>query len=210
MYRYPTKAALVRLFAALLVAASIVVAGGASEAVQSEGGAEQPTRGELDRLEPIEPYIRYFTSLAYGGADSRVSPTYIRALILTESRGDPDAHSRKGARGLTQIMPSTARLVLAKLAKGDDDYLYIDESAFGNFEADDLYDPALNILLACYLTATYNDRYQGRTELVAAAWNAGPSAVARYGNRPPPYRETRIHLDRVLGYMDFFEPVRLR
>ena len=114
MYRYSTKAALVRLFVALLVAASIVVAGGASEAVQSESGAEQPTRGELDRLEPIEPYIRYFTSLAYGGADSRVSPTYIRALILTESRGDPDARSRKGARGLTQIMPSTARLVLAK------------------------------------------------------------------------------------------------
>ena len=211
MFSRPTTKAPLRLCAALVVAAvfvSTTALVGASP--QAKAPSNDPARRELARLEHFEPYIRYFTSLAYGKADSRVSPAYIRALILTESGGDERARSRKGARGLTQIMPSTARLVLSKLTKDDYDYLYVDESSFGDFVTDDLYDPALNILMACYLTATYNDRYQGRMELVAAAWNAGPSAVARYGNRPPPYRETRIHLDRVLGYMDFFEPVSVR
>ncbi len=211
MYPYSFKEAPLRLPVALLVAAILVAAPFVSPAAQrDEAPTTEPTRGQLDRLEHVEPYIRYFTSLAYGKADSRVSAAYIRALILAESGGNEGARSRKGAHGLTQIMPATARSVLAKLAKDDYDYLYIDESRFADFETGDLHDPALNILIACYLTATYNDRYQGRTELVAAAWNAGPSAVARYGNRPPPYRETRIHLDRVLGYMDFFEPVTVR
>ncbi|MFQ5351865.1 MAG: lytic transglycosylase domain-containing protein [Candidatus Binatia bacterium] len=173
----------------------------------ADEAVRKPSREQLARLDYLEPYIRYFTSLSYGPNDARVSADYIRALILTESGGHLRARSRKGARGLTQIIPSTARWAAAHLARDDYDYLYVDEGLFENFDADDLYNPAINILLACYLNATYNDRFGGRTELVAAAWNAGPGAVTRHGNNPPPYPETRVLISRVLGYMDFFQAI---
>src|SRR3989304_2063400 len=87
------------------------------------------------------------------------------------------ALARFGARGVTQILPSTARSVLRTLASMDHDFRYIDEGVFERFEPDDLHDPALNILIACYLTATYQAMYDGRTDLVISAWNAGPGAV---------------------------------
>jgi len=49
------------------------------------------------------------------------------------------------------------------------------------------------------------NRFEQRYDLLAAAWNAGPGAVRRYGNTTPPYRETRQHVSRVLGYMRWYE-----
>jgi len=164
----------------------------------------RPSSQQLNRLDRLEPLIRYFSSLSYGPDDARVNGDYIRALILTESGANIRARSRKGARGLTQIMPSTARWAVAHLARENYDYLYVDEDVFKDFVADDLYHPGLNVLLACYLNATYNQRFDGQVELMAAAWNAGPGAVRRYGNQPPPYPETLTLIRRVLGYIDFF------
>lgn len=163
----------------------------------------RPSRDQMERLTHLEPYIRYFTSLAYGPNDARVSPEYIRALILTESSGHVTARSAKGARGLTQIIPSTARTALRKLASTDYDFLYVDENVFEEFHAEDLYDPALNILIACYLSATYHGWYEGSTDLVVSAWNAGPGAVARYGNEVPPYAETRGMIRRLKSLMSY-------
>jgi len=188
--------------AAAIVAAAMLTAPGA-DASSSTHVDRKPSSAQLQRLSHLEPYIRYFTSLAYGPADARVSADYIRALILTESSGNKLARSGKGARGLTQIIPSTGRAALAKLAVEDDDFLYIDQGVFDGFAPDDLYDPALNILIACYLSATYHSRYDGSTDLVASAWNAGPGAVARFGNSVPPYKETRGMVMRLKGYMSY-------
>jgi soluble lytic murein transglycosylase-like protein len=163
----------------------------------------RPSRHQMSRLAHLEPYIRYFTSLAYGPNDARVSPDYIRALILTESSGHATARSGKGARGLTQIIPSTARTVMRKLSQIDYDFLYVDEGVFKDFQVEDLYDPALNILIACYLSATYHGWYEGSTDLVVSAWNAGPGAVARYGNAVPPYEEPRSMIIRLKSLMSF-------
>ncbi|MEE8311450.1 MAG: lytic transglycosylase domain-containing protein [Candidatus Binatia bacterium] len=163
----------------------------------------KPSRTQMQRLVHLEPYIRYFSSLAYGPNDARVSPEYIRALILTESSGHVTARSGKGARGLTQIIPSTARTVMRKLASVGYDFLYVDEDVFENFHAEDLYNPALNILIACYLSATYHGWYEGSTDLVVSAWNAGPGAVARYGNEVPPYKETRGMIIRLKSLMSY-------
>ncbi len=168
-------------------------------------GAEEawrPSAAQLARLYRLEPYIRYFSSLRYGPGTEPVSADYIRALVLAESGGDPQARSSRGARGVAQIMPSTARMALRALARLERDFLYIDERVFEDFEADDLYDPALNLLIACYLSANYHTMYDGRPELMAAAWNAGPGAVARYGNRPPPYPETQGLIRRLRFTMD--------
>jgi soluble lytic murein transglycosylase-like protein len=171
------------------------------------GHYHQPTRTQLDRLNRYEPYVRYFTSLTYGPNHARVSADYIRALILVESAGLRMAESNRGARGLTQILPETALLALAELAREGRNYLYVDERVFRNFDPDDLYDPALNILIACHLSASYHAMYDGDTELIVSAWNAGPGAVARYGNRPPPYNETQGMIGRILRYLVYLDEV---
>ena len=191
---------LVVIFLGALFAATRVDA-----SVDARTHARQPSKTQLVRLHMLRPYIDYFTSLTYGPNNVRVSPDYLMALILTESGGDHWAHSRMGARGLTQIMPATARRAVAEIADQGGDYLYIDERMFDDFSADHLYEPAVNLLIACHLSATYHDRFDGRTDLVAAAWNAGPGSVA--DNQPPPYVETRDLIDRVLAYMEFFASV---
>ena len=164
----------------------------------------RPSNTALSRLEQYEPYIAYFTSLRYGEFQNTVSPEYIRALILTESAAQKFAVSRKGARGLTQIMPETGRLAVRDLLGAGVDYRYVDEEKLLRYNADMLYDPGINILIACHLGAQYHADYRGRSDLSAAAWNAGPEAVARYGNRVPNYRETRGMVARLVGYLNYF------
>jgi soluble lytic murein transglycosylase-like protein len=168
----------------------------------------RPSSEQLRRLQELEPYVRYFTSLSYGPQRARVSGEFIRALILIESGANTEARSAMGARGVTQILPSTAREVLRELA-GTRDFLFVDEEVFHSFHPELLKDPAINILIACYLAATYHDMYDGRTDLVVAAWNAGPGAVARFGNKPPPYRETLKLIKRVEHTMDYLGSVQL-
>ncbi len=164
----------------------------------------QPTTAQLARLGRYERYIEYFAGLAYGPQQSRVSADYIRALILTESSAQRYAVSHKGARGLTQIMPDTGRMAARELAASGIDFRYVDERKLAAYHPDVLFDPAVNILIACYLGALYHTDYHGRIDLAAAAWNAGPQAVARYGNRMPPFRETHGMIHRLVGYLTYF------
>lgn len=192
--------ALAALLAASILAASApqALASGVSKHIR------RPTDTSLARLEQYEPYIAYFTSLTYGPTNSTVSPNYIRALILTESAAQKQAVSNKGARGLTQIMPETGRLAINDLRETGIDFRYVDETRLRRYSSELLFDPAINILIACYLGALYHADYSGRSDLSAAAWNAGPHAVLRYGNRTPPYQETRGMVHRLVGYLNYF------
>jgi soluble lytic murein transglycosylase-like protein len=164
----------------------------------------EPSRSALARLKQYDSYVDYFTSLRYGPAQQSVSADYLRALILTESASDRWAVSHKGARGLTQIMPSTGRIAAAEIAATGVDYRYVDESDFARLPTDRLFEPAVSILIACYLSAKYQADFGGDLELVAAAWNAGPHRVAQYGLRPPPYAETHRMLRTLSGYLNYF------
>ena len=104
-----------------------------------------------------------------------VRPALVRAMIQVESAYDPGARSPKGAMGLMQLMPATA----------------------ADLHVTDPYDSAQNIRGGVAYLRRLLDRYDGNEELALAAYNAGPEAVARYGNQVPPYRETRDYLDRV-------------
>jgi soluble lytic murein transglycosylase-like protein len=64
--------------------------------------------------------------------------------------------------------------------------------------------------MACYLSATYHAQYDGSTELVVSAWNAGPGAVQRYGGKPPPYPETQAMIVRLTGYISYLATVETR
>ena len=190
-----------RRLAHVLVVAALLV----PSAAFAGGWNSEPTVRQIERLVLAEPYIRYFTSLEYGPRADSVPAEYIRALILTESGGNADARSGRGARGLTQIIPRTGAAVVEGILDDGYDYLYVDEAALEQFEAEDLHDPALNILIACRLSARYFARWHGSTDHVVAAWNAGPTAVAVNGNQPPPYRETRDLISRVKTYMRYLD-----
>ena len=110
-----------------------------------------------------------------------VDPLMLHAVIKQESRYRNQARSHVGARGLMQIMPGTG-------------------SDLGVANADHLYTPATNIDAgARYLKRLWRT-FGGRFDLVLAAYNAGPGAVSRYGNRVPPFRETRDYVAKVQAY----------
>lgn len=102
----------------------------------------------------------------------------ICGVILQESGGNPKARSHCGARGLMQLMPPTAR----------------------RFGVKNSYDPAQNIDGGVKYLRFLIDRFGGDLELVCAGYNAGEGNVAKYGNKIPPFRETRNYVPAVLGY----------
>lgn len=103
-----------------------------------------------------------------------VSTDLVRAIIQVESDFDHLARSSKGALGLMQLMPDTARLVGVTSA----------------------YDPRQNIFGGVRYLRQMLDLFRGDVALAAAAYNAGPNAVVRYGGVPP-YKETRDYVEKV-------------
>jgi soluble lytic murein transglycosylase-like protein len=99
----------------------------------------------------------------------------VRAVVQVESAFNPYALSPKGAQGLMQLMPATAR----------------------QFGVTNAYNPAQNVKAGVAYLRQLLDRYGGNEELALAAYNAGPGAVAKYGERVPPYRETRNYVTRI-------------
>ena len=103
-----------------------------------------------------------------------VDPKLIYAVIRQESNYDPFAVSHKGALGLMQLMPETAR----------------------RFGVKDIFDPAENVDGGVKLLRHLLDRYDGDPVRALAAYNAGEAAVERYDGVPP-YEETLDYVDRV-------------
>ncbi len=101
-------------------------------------------------------------------------PELLRAVIRQESAFDPFAVSKKGAQGLMQLMPGTAR----------------------RFGVQDVFDPAENVLGGVKYLRFLLDRYEGDARLALAAYNAGEAAVDRYAGIPP-YAETRDYVERI-------------
>ncbi len=105
----------------------------------------------------------------------------IRAVIRVESNFNSTARSTKGAMGLMQLMPETARL----------------------HNVLDAYEPSDNIEGGVRHLKMLLGRYQGDLQLSLAAYNAGSGAVEKYGGIPP-FAETRDYVRRVLNHYDSY------
>lgn len=116
----------------------------------------------------LEPFIQEAATTHGMSAD------LIRAVIQTESRFNPLAVSRVGAQGLMQLMPETARTV----------------------GIENPFDPRENILGGTKYLSHLLGRFKGNTAKALAAYNAGPTVVARH-NGVPPFRETQGYVRKI-------------
>jgi soluble lytic murein transglycosylase-like protein len=104
-----------------------------------------------------------------------LDPRLVDALVRAESDYNPRALSRKGAMGLMQLMPQTAR----------------------RLNVDDPYDPEQNVRGGVQEFSRLIERYSGNLGLALAAYNAGEGAVSRHQGIPP-YRETRNYVSTIM------------
>jgi soluble lytic murein transglycosylase len=167
-------------------------------------------RGPLTLLRPEE--IRYYSlRFPLGLRDDvervakrhRIDPALVYGIIRSESAWVSDARSTADARGLMQLLPSIA----PRLAK-------LEHQPYAN--ANDLFKPRLNIALGTRHLGEVLARYDGRADLAAAAYNAGPRPVDRWlaqrGQLPVdlwletiPYKETREYVSRVLAFAVIYD-----
>jgi soluble lytic murein transglycosylase-like protein len=114
-----------------------------------------------------------------GAAAARygLDPALLAGIVKQESNFNPNAKSSAGAKGLTQLMDSTAR----------------------RLGVTDPFDPAQSLDGGARFLSSLVTQFHGDQSLAAAAYNAGPGAVQKYGGIPP-YEETRIFVPKVLGY----------
>jgi soluble lytic murein transglycosylase-like protein len=106
--------------------------------------------------------------------ENQISPRLVHSVIRAESNYDPNAISPKGAQGLMQLIPSTAR----------------------RFGVSNVFDPADNIQGGAKYLKYLLSLYKGDESLALAAYNAGEGAVSRYGGIPP-YPETQNYVAKI-------------
>lgn len=135
------------------------------------------------RTIPNSPYGELIYDIAVRHS---INPHLVAALIHVESSFNPKAVSRKGAVGLMQLLPATAR-------------------RFGLKSKKDLFIPEKNIEAGIRYLSWLNKRFSGDVQKILAAYNAGEGAVDRFGGIPP-YRETQNYVQKIFGLLNFVIP----
>ncbi len=122
----------------------------------------------------------YYSIVSDAANLTGVEAALLHAVIQTESAYNPEAVSPKGAVGLMQLMPATAKRF------GVSDRTNAGENIHGG---------------ALYLSFLL-DLFNNDLRLALAGYNAGENAVKRYGNKIPPYKETRNYVSKVMELYD--------
>jgi soluble lytic murein transglycosylase-like protein len=127
---------------------------------------------------PLGPRARHYSAWVDEAArESRLEAPLLHAVIAAESGYDPAARSPKGAIGIMQLLPATAR----------------------RYGVADSYDARQNIRGGARYLADLLRLFNNDKRLALAAYNAGEHSVLRHGGRVPPFRETLAYVPRVLA-----------
>lgn len=155
-----------------------------SRLVYNENEAQRARRTS-SRLLPV-PERELADLIDHHARRQGLSPQLVQAVMQVESGYNPKALSSKGAIGLMQLMPDTAKLL----------------------RVSDPWDPEQNVRGGTTYLRQQMDRF-GDMRLALAAYNAGPSAVAKYDGIPP-YTETQSYVTKVLGLFEHTPPADLQ
>ncbi len=120
---------------------------------------------------------QYHKFIVQTASKYQIDPALIKAIIMAESGYNPKAVSKKGAKGLMQLMPETAE-------------------ALG---VEDIFNPRQNITGGVQYFKDLVNRFNGDVKLALAAYNAGSRYVRNY-NGVPPFKATRYYIKKVLKY----------
>lgn len=136
-----------------------------------------PASKKVPKGVPTRDVVKYDEFILLASNLFQVDRFFIKAIIKAESDFDCRAVSSKGAQGLMQLMPSTAKAMKVK----------------------DPFDPKENILGGTRYVSLLLKRFSNDKTLALAAYNAGPEVVESM-NRIPPYPETKTFVKRVMAY----------
>jgi soluble lytic murein transglycosylase-like protein len=148
--------------------------------------AEAPSK--LDRVaDPSPPPVktknkRFNPIIMEVAGRQEMDPALIKAIIMAESGHNPKAVSKRGAKGLMQLMPVTAK----------------------SLGVEDVFDPEHNIKAGVVYFKKLLNQFNGDVKLALAAYNAGSRKVRKYKGIPP-FRATRIYVRKVLKYYELYK-----
>jgi soluble lytic murein transglycosylase len=147
---------------------------------------DTPTHGRWDMYRKEGSAIgsqhhSYLSIIRRCASSYRLEEALVKAVIKVESDYQPHIVSKKGAQGLMQLIPETAK----------------------SLKVNNPFDPSENIRGGSEYLRRMLDLFNNDLELALAAYNSGPSTVQRYGGIPP-YDETRNYVKKVKHYLDHY------
>ena len=150
--------------------------------------ATEPIRRYTERNRPsqvsvnVKKEVNKFEEFISGASEKYgVDSTLLKAMMATESAGNPKAHSPANAKGLMQLIDSTAASMGVR----------------------DVWDPEQNINGGAKYIKQLLEKFDGDVKLAVASYNAGPASVEKHKGIPP-IPETRQYVQTVMKYMDLF------
>ena len=155
--------------------------------------------GLISFVQEYETPKVYETTVAKYCCEYEVDVNFVYAVIKVESKFKEKAESKKGARGLMQIMPSTAQYIAVKLSEDINNI--------------DLFDPEVNLKYGIWYLSYLNKMFNDDKMLVSAAYNAGEGNVkvwiekySMFGFKVSeiPFAETKHYVEKVLRYFEMY------
>ena len=154
--------------------------GSAYRLLWRSGPSRSTHRSRINTAATEENRRKYSALIDRVARQENIRPALLHAVVRAESAYDPNALSRKGAMGLMQLMPMTAK----------------------RLGVSDSWDPEQNLRGGARYLSELLGIFDNDLKLTLAAYNAGENAVMKYGNQIPPYPETQ---DYVIKVLNFFE-----
>ena len=142
----------------------------------SDAVAKKTIPGTRDRRPDMSAKAQYGAIIEEIARIYALESALVHAVVSAESAYNATAVSKKGAAGLMQLMPDTAR----------------------RYGATDRFDPVQNLHAGTRYLSDLLKMFNGNVSLALAAYNAGENNVVKYGNQIPPFQETRMYVPKVL------------